>query len=93
MNRLVGSKANSLRVAFSQKEFTLAPISQKKVPNHCPEHYPPKEKLLRAVIWHLFFCNEKLSEIKPPLTTESMMYWTPARWFSVSPDHLCLWDP
>ena len=28
--------------------------SQKKVPNHDPEHCPPKEKMLRDVIWHLF---------------------------------------
>ena len=27
---------------------------KKKAQNHCPEHYPPKEKLLRTVIWHIF---------------------------------------
>ena len=41
------------------------------MPNHFPEHYPAKEKMLRTVIWQLF-CgdwskSEKLSEIKPPL--------------------------
>ena len=40
---------------------------QKKMPNHCPEHYPPKEKLLRAVNWHIFFGDwrqdEKLSKL------------------------------
>ena len=29
--------------------------SKKKVPNHSLEHYPPKEKMLRKVIWHLFW--------------------------------------
>ena len=24
------------------------------VPNHSPEHHPPKEKMLRRVIWHFF---------------------------------------
>ena len=36
------------------------------MPNHSPEHYPPKEKMLRRVILHLFFLlsdSEKLSEI------------------------------
>ena len=41
------------------------------MPNHSPEHYPPKEKMLRGVSWHLFFGDlsqsEKLSKIKPPL--------------------------
>ena len=45
--------------------------SLKKEPNHDPEHYPPKEKMLRVVIWHLFFADlsqrGKLSGIKPPL--------------------------
>ena len=41
------------------------------MPNHYPEHYPPKEKMLRVVIWQLFFFrdlsqNQKLSDIKPP---------------------------
>ena len=35
------------------------------------EYYPPEEKMLRIVIWYLFFGNfsqsETLSEIKPPL--------------------------
>jgi hypothetical protein len=26
-----------------------------KPPNHSPEDYPHKEKMLRRVIWHLFF--------------------------------------
>ena len=34
------------------------------------EYYPSKEKILRRVIWHLFFWDlsqsEQLSEIKPP---------------------------
>jgi hypothetical protein len=35
--------------------FTLSQISKKKVPNHSPEQYPPKEKILRGVIWYLFW--------------------------------------
>ena len=27
----------------------------KEMPNHSLEHYPPKEKMLRKVIWHPFF--------------------------------------
>ena len=51
--------------------FTLTQIFKLKVSNNSPEHYSPKEKMLRKVIWHLFFAdltqNEKLSEIKSPL--------------------------
>ena len=40
------------------------------MPNQCPEHYPPKEKMPRVVIWATFFGDfsqsEKISEIKPP---------------------------
>ena len=39
--------------------------------NHDPEHYLPKEKMLRVVIWQLFFGDfnliEKFSQIKLPL--------------------------
>ena len=34
-------------------------------------HYPPKEKMPRIIIWHIFggwSPSEKLYEIKPPLT-------------------------
>ena len=45
--------------------------SPKKVPNHSPEHYPPKDKILRRVIWHSFLeiwaKVKKLSGIKPPI--------------------------
>jgi len=27
---------------------------QKNVPNHYPEHYPPKENMLSIMIWHPF---------------------------------------
>ena len=41
------------------------------MPYHSSEHKPPKGKMLRIVIWHLFFRDlnqsEKLSEIEPPL--------------------------
>jgi hypothetical protein len=40
------------------------------VPNHYPEHYPPKEKMLMLVIRHLFpdlSQSGTLSEIKPLL--------------------------
>ena len=44
---------------------------QKRVPNHDPEHYSPKDKMLRVVILHLVFGDlsqsEKLCEIKLPL--------------------------
>ena len=36
------------------ESFSVWLKSKKKVPNHSPEHYPPKEKMLRRVIWHLF---------------------------------------
>ena len=42
------------------------------MPNHDSEHYPPKEKMFRAMIWHLFSENmsqgEKKSDIKQPLS-------------------------
>ena len=45
--------------------------SLKKGTKNYPGHYPPKEKMLRIVIWHLFLQHlsqcEKLSEIKAPL--------------------------
>ena len=55
---------------ISKKHFCGSHL-QKKVPNHYPEHYPPKGKMPRIVIWHLFLeiwaKVEKLSEIKLPL--------------------------
>ena len=51
------------------------------MPNYCPEHYPPKENMLRIVIWHLFFGDgaevKNISEIKPPLTQN--FHWTGRR--------------
>ena len=43
--------------------------SQKKGPNHRPEHYPTNEKMFRTVIWNIFWISqtEKLSENKLPL--------------------------
>ena len=60
-------------VAESQKVFSHRLKSQKKnVPNHDSEHYPPKEKMLRAMIWHLFSGEmrqgEKNYDIKLPLS-------------------------
>ena len=55
-----------IKVSQSQKAF----ISSENEPNNYPEHYPPKEKMLKIVIWNIFWKmepNEKLSEIKPPL--------------------------
>ena len=53
--------------------FTLTQIFKKKVSNQSPEHYSPKEKMLRKVIWHLFFGDlsegENLFEIGPPLVS------------------------
>ena len=41
------------------------------MPNHNPERYAPKSKMLRTVIWHLFCTyltqSGSFSEIKPPL--------------------------
>ena len=55
----------------------FGPNLQKKVPNLFPEHYPHKEKMVRVVIWQLFFGDlsqsEKLSEIKPPLKIKQTM--------------------
>ena len=51
----------------------LAPSPIKMVPNHCPEHYPPKEKKFiaqgidLAPIFGDLSQSKKLSEIKPPL--------------------------
>ena len=57
-----------------RKCFTSAHL-QKKVPNHSPEHYPPKEK---EVIWLLLLkiCAKlkKLSEIKPPLDQGRLIF-------------------
>jgi hypothetical protein len=54
-----------------RKIYTLTQISPKKVPNHNPERYLPKEKMLRVVIWQLVLENfnriEKKSQIKQPL--------------------------
>ena len=44
-----------LKVALSQKAFQFGSYLQIKVSNQSPEHYLPKEKMLRRVIWHLFF--------------------------------------
>ena len=44
-------------------------------PNHYSEHYPPKEKMLRIVIWNIVLGDlsqyEKLPEIKPLLPIHS----------------------
>ena len=50
----------SFKSGFNSKRFSLWLQSPKKVQNHSPEHYPvstylSKEKLLRGVIWHLFW--------------------------------------
>ena len=34
--------------------FQLNSNLKKRVPNYYPRHYPPKEKILRVVIWYLF---------------------------------------
>ena len=51
--------------------FLLLLICSKKVPNHCPEHYLPKEKMLRLVIWHYLLGDLSISanlyQINPPL--------------------------
>ena len=54
-----------LKVAFFRKYFAFF-VSPKKVPNHSPEHYPPKEKMLRRVIWLLFFrdLNQNVNSLR-----------------------------
>ena len=51
-------------------------LKKKKVPNHSPEQYPPKEKMLRIVISTFFSGelrqSEKLSEIKPSLAKKKL---------------------
>ena len=70
MNALISfeNKPSSLKLALSQKVFHFGSNLNKKVQNHYPEHYPPKEKI---VIWHPFSGDlsktENLSEIMPPL--------------------------
>ena len=58
------------------ESFTLWRTSLKKLLNYDPEHYPPREKMLRVVIWHLLFGDvsqsEKLSEIKLPLSNSKI---------------------
>ena len=65
--------------ALISESFSLQ-ASKKKVPNHDPEHCPPKEKMVRVVIWHLFVGDlsrgEICSEIKPPLY--AILGW---KWF------------
>ena len=36
------------------KNFHVGSNLSKKVPNHFSEHYPPKDQMLKTVIWHLF---------------------------------------
>ena len=62
-----------------RKFFTLAQISPKRCQITILSSYPPKEKMLRIVIWHLFWgdlCqSEKLSEIRPHLRTYHVVSW------------------
>ena len=37
------------------ESFLIRLKSQKKVSNHYPEHNPPKDKMLRIIICHLFW--------------------------------------
>ena len=53
---------------LTSESFSLWPKSQKEV----LAHNPPKEEMIRIVIWHLCLgdlsqSKKKLSEIKPPL--------------------------
>ena len=43
-----------LKVAQSQNVFHVDPNLQRGVPNHDPEQYPPKKKMIRVIIWHPF---------------------------------------
>jgi hypothetical protein len=60
-----------LKVAQSQKVFHFGSNLQKKVPNHAPEHYSPKDIVLRGMIFDPFLGDfsqsEKRSEIEPSL--------------------------
>ena len=49
-------KKNAFFIFFkiSQKIFQFCSDLQIKVPNDYLEHYPPKEKMLRTVIWYNF---------------------------------------
>ena len=49
-----------LKAAKSRKVFHFGSNLKKKVPNYSPEDYPPKENILRRVIWHLFWRLEPL---------------------------------
>ena len=52
------------------EHFPLCAHLPKNVQTHYSEHNPPKEKVLRKVIWHIFWKwsqSERLSGIKPPL--------------------------
>ena len=54
------------------ERFSFLLQSLKMVPNHSPEHYPPKKEVAQGCDLTLFFGDwsqiEKNSEIKPPLT-------------------------
>ena len=74
MARLHAHRIASGKGSLISERISLWPKSpKKKVPNHSPEHYPPKEKMLRRVIWQLFFGDlnqsEKILDIKPLSTT------------------------
>ena len=59
------------------ESFSLWLKSPKKGAN--PEHYPPEDKILKLVIWHLFkkslSQSENLSEIKLPLLLQAFPQW------------------
>ena len=56
---------------MSESFFYFGSNLPKKAPNLYPEHYPPKEKMLRIVGY--LSQSENLSEIKPPLKGYSMV--------------------
>ena len=54
------------------EKFSLWLKSPQKRCQITPRHYPPKEKMLRRLIWHLAYFGDlseskTLSEIEPPL--------------------------
>jgi hypothetical protein len=62
-----------LKVSLSQNYFKFDLNLQKWVSNPDPEHYAPKEKMLRVVIWHPLWRfgakSKDLPEIKLPLVS------------------------
>ena len=73
------------RVYRQVKVHKLLKMATVQSPKKVPNHYPPRDKILRRVIWHSFLMIwakvQKLSEIKPPLIELTYRRVYIFRWF------------